>query len=97
MRDSPLSRGAIAAIVGALRLADLQGFDPQPDNFVATGSFCFAPPGMAPQQVRVPSGRFRASLLTACPPTPSLPPRPRRRSTHLSVVLLCARLANTLV
>ncbi len=51
-RDTPLTRGAIAAIIGALRLADLQGFDPQPDNVVATGSFCFAPPGAAPQQVR---------------------------------------------
>lgn len=52
-RQTPLSRGAIASVLAALKLADLQGFDPQPENAVAAGSFCFAPPGLPPQQVRV--------------------------------------------
>ena len=51
VRRDPLSRGAIAAVVGALRLADLRGFDPQPENFVAAGSFCCLPPGAPPAQV----------------------------------------------
>jgi hypothetical protein len=50
-RQTPLSRGAIASVLAALKLADLQGFDPQPENAVAAGSFCFAPPGLPPQQV----------------------------------------------
>lgn len=50
-RSSPLSRGAVSAVLAALRLADLQGFDPQHDNAVAAGSFCFSPPGAPPQQV----------------------------------------------
>lgn len=50
-RQTPLSRAGIATVLGALRLADLQGFDPQPENAVAAGSFCFAPPGGLPQQV----------------------------------------------
>lgn len=51
-RETPLSRGAIAAIVSALRLADLQGFDPVAENSVATASFCYTPAGAAPQQAR---------------------------------------------
>jgi hypothetical protein len=54
-RQTPLSRGAIASVLAALKLADLQGFDPQPENAVAAGSFCFAPPGLPPQQVPPPA------------------------------------------
>jgi hypothetical protein len=60
-RQTPLSRGAIASVLAALKLADLQGFDPQPENAVAAGSFCFAPPGLPPQQVPI-SIAFQAVL-----------------------------------
>lgn len=52
-RESPLSRGAIASIVSALRLSDLQGLDPASENIVATASFNFVPMGAGPQQVMV--------------------------------------------
>ncbi len=68
MRETPLSRGAISQLLAALRLADLRDFDPQPENFVAAGSFCFAPPGAPPQQVRsqAAAGRVTSAACSGC-------------------------------